>query len=416
METEVPVESRSKVAKAFVILLGGGILVQGLMFLSTLILSRIYTPASFGELGFYAGVASIVAVVAGLRFDYIAFANSNFHKSVFYSISLICAAIVLALIGVISLVAETYFIHKSNFAVLVILFCFSASLFNLGTQYLLAIGRYKTFANLRLLQVVVQISIGFLLYKIAPHWGLLCSFAVSQLLVGLAILAMLYKTISVISLSEILKCWRSNFRPALVNSLISLMQYSTPFAPVLIGGMYYSKPEIGAYFIFAQIFSAPLAIFRRSAINFLNGEVGSVAKASVILRVHKLHILRGVFVGVFLLVLGAALFFFFNNWFVTLLFGSKWLPYSVIVLPLFLFFCFDAVLQPFTTLLPLWGFHSNALGFEFLRFILIFVALPCLIVLYSLNFLEFLVSYLVAMVFVYCITLSSAYRRVVDVG
>ena len=414
METEVPVEPRSKVAKAFVVLLGGGMLVQGLMFLSTLILSRIYTPESFGELGFYAGVASITAVVAGLRFDYIAFANGSFQKSVFYSISLICAAVVIALMGVASLIAEFYFIHKSNFVVLVILFCFSAALFNLGTQYLLAVGRYKTFANLRLLQVVAQISIGLLLYKVSPHGGLLCAFAVSQLLVGLAILAMLYKTISVISLSEILRCWRSNVRPALINSLISLLQYSTPFAPVLIGGIYYSKPEIGAYFIFAQIFSAPLVIFRRSAINFLNGEVGSVSKASEILSGHKIIIVRAIGVCIFLLTFGAILFFLLDKWFVNLLFGSKWLPYSVLVLPLFLFFCLDAILQPFSTLLPLWGFQSSAFIFEFLRFILIFVALPCLIIFYSPSFIEFLVAYIMVMVFVYILTLVSAYKKVAN--
>ena len=55
----------------FVKLLSNGILVQFLTIISTLIFSRLFSVDQFGSLAFYVSFGSLIAVVGGLRFDYL---------------------------------------------------------------------------------------------------------------------------------------------------------------------------------------------------------------------------------------------------------------------------------------------------------------------------------------------------------
>ena len=52
-------------------LIAGGVIVQILVAVSVMISSRLYKPEVFGELGWYLSFASVFAIVAAMRFDYI---------------------------------------------------------------------------------------------------------------------------------------------------------------------------------------------------------------------------------------------------------------------------------------------------------------------------------------------------------
>lgn len=387
--------------KTFSMLIGSGFLSQALMFLGTLMLSRLYGPASFGELAYYTGFASLVAVVSGLRFDYVVFSRSDFDKLVFFAIALVCAGCIHLLIFMVLIGADVDGFDSYKTSYWLLFFSLSASLFYLGTQLLIAISEYAGFARLRLLQAVLQIVVGLLLYRLHPKFGLFLAYALSQMVVGVFVFFRYGRSVLEVNKAQATRCWKSCSRDATVNSLLVLMQYSTPFAPVLLGSLYFSGEEVGAYFLFSSAFAAPLSIYRRSAVHFLNGEVGSPLRAQMLAAEIKKRAPLVIGVLLVITVLGSLIFSLAAREVATLLFGASWAAHSYLLLPLFLFYFFDALFQPFTTLLPLWGHQAVAMKYEVLRFAFVFFVLPFIIVVLSLNFYDAIISYFLVMSLVY---------------
>ena len=387
--------------KTFSTLIGSGFLSQALMFLGTLMLSRLYGPTSFGELGYYAGFASIVAVVSGLRFDYIVFSRSDFEKLTFFAIALVCAGCMHLLIFLVLIGADATGFDSYKTSYWLLFFAFSTSLFYLGTQLLISISEYTGFARIRLLQAILQIAIGLLLFRLHPKFGLFLAYSLSQMVVGFFVFFCYGRSVLATNKAQLANCWRSCSRGASFNSLLVLMQYSTPFAPVLLGSLYFSGEEVGAYFLFSSAFAAPLSIYRRSAVHFLNGEVGSPMRAQMFAAVIKKRMPVVVAVLLVLTVLGSLVFLLAAREVATLIFGVSWATHSYLLLPIFLFYFFDAVFQPFTTLLPLWGRQAIAMKYEALRFVSVFFFLPIITVGFSFNFYCAIISYFLVMSIVY---------------
>lgn len=398
-------------AHAFVSLLGSGFVVQCLILCGVIVLSRFYGPDSFGDFGFYSGLASIVAIVAGLRFDYIGFSQSGENKAVFFAVSLVNSVAVVLAILLIMIVAGQYLGIGPERCLLTFVFCLSASVFYLATQYLIAKSEYGVFAYLRFFQAISQVLLGVALYEVMPSYGLVVAFVVSQFAAGGIALVLSWKSISSVSTSSMLSCWGEYNGRALANVLVSLLQYSTPFAPTLIAAFFFTKSDIGAYFLLAQAVTAPLAVFRRSFINFLNGEVFGINQANSLLNHYGQLVRRLVLGGFVLLIIGALVIHFYGAALIGVVFGSNWVGYAPLLLPIFVYFVLDALLQPITTLLPLWGFHRLAIGYEFIRFCLVFLIVPLFLFFTDIGFMWFLIMYFSAMFAVYILTLIAVYRK-----
>lgn len=387
--------------KAFSLLLGSGVLAQGLMFGGNLVLARLYQPETFGQLGYCAGFASLVAVVSGLRFDYFAFARAPEVRAVHGAVALVVASILhagmlLALTGAVSLG-----LLAAKTAAWLLLFSACTSLYHLATQLMMANAAYEGFARARLVQAVVQVLLGVALAPAHIESGLLWAFSLSQLLPAGWLLVRHRNKYLRFDRRALRSCWRTEWAPAAANAVLVLMQYSTPFAPLLVGRLRFAADEVGAYFLFASAFAAPLAIFRRSAINLLNAEAASPERAKTLAYGVQQHFGRTLallavlsFAAVCALALGAADI-------ARLVFGQRWTPHAALMLPIFAFHLIDAVLQPFTTLLPLWGHQRLALHYETARFLLVFVAWPVLTGLLALSFVNAVVLYFVLMIGVY---------------
>ena len=89
---------------------------------------------------------------------------------------------------------------------------------------------------------------------------------------------------------------------------------------------------------------------------------------------------------------------------VAALFGEKWLAHASLLPLLFVYFFLDALLQPLTTLLPLWGKEKYALLYEVLRFFLVFLVLPLGVFFWAYSFSQFLVLYFACMLLCYALT------------
>jgi O-antigen/teichoic acid export membrane protein len=390
--------------KSLGLLVGSGLVAQGIMLLGTLAFARLYGPASFGELGYFAGFASVVAVIAGARFDYFVFSSAGSAKNTFFSISLISAGVVHVAILVLLIIAHLTDIGGEKSSYWLVVFSFAASIFYLSTQMLIAVSEYERFARLRLLQAVLQIVVGLLLFQWQPPIGLFCAYTLSQLAVGIFIVTTHRMAFISASRTEIAICWRKLRGPAAVNSIMVLLQYSTPFAPILLGSMFYAKGEVGAYFVFSSAVSAPLAIYRRSVLTFLNAEAHSPGRAKALSKRLGKNALMIIWVFFAITLLGSIGIWVAGKEAVAFVFGVSWREYSNFLLPIFVYFISDALLQPFTTLLPLWGHQAIALKYEVLRFGLVFLVWPLLAVGMSLSFAYALLVYFMLMFATYLAT------------
>lgn len=395
--------------RIFIKLMSSGILIQVLMLLSTLVFSRIYLVDDFGELAFYASFGSIMAIIGGLRFDYILLKENIIDKVGAYFLSNITSFFLNLFLLLIFFIIHYFFkILDYNFLIL-FLFGFGFSLFNNLTQFFVAGKKYNHFITLRFVQVIIIFSIAILAY-FSPYEikGLLWAYSGSQFLLGLIGFIFLLKSnwiyINLISLN---KFYKENISEALKNSLISFMQYSTPLIPVFVGGMFYDKKIIGAYFVFSQMISAPLSVIRRNLLIYFNGEFSS--KEKFYYTFSKFFSLNYLLFFLGLLSISLTVIYLFKYEITHLVLGNQWVSYSYLLLPLIFYFVFDSVLQPFTTLLPLWGKSNISLLYEVLRFFILVVFLPILIYFFQFSFIVFLVLYVFFMLCIYLMIFYKIY-------
>ncbi|MCU4425353.1 hypothetical protein [Acinetobacter sp. WU_MDCI_Abxb74] len=387
--------------RIFIKLMSSGILVQVLMLLSTLVFSRIYLVDDFGELAFYASFGSIMAIIGGLRFDYILLKESILDKVGAYFLSNISSLFLNLIIFLIFFIIQYFFQLLDYNLFILFLFGFGFSLFNNLTQFFVAQKKYNYFITLRFIQVITVFVIAALAY-ISPYElkGLLWAYGGSQFLLGLMGFVFVLKNKSVeLNLVSLRKFYKENISEAAKNSLISFMQYSTPLIPVFVGGMFYDKKIIGAYFVFSQMISAPLNVIRRNLLIYFNGEFSSKEKFyNAFYKVFSLTRFL-LFLGVLSVLL--LITYFFKDELTLLVLGSQWSPYSYLLLPLVFYFVFDSLLQPFTTLLPLWNKVNVSLLYEGVRFFLLVIILPALIYNFKFDFVVFLIIYILIMLCVY---------------
>ena len=380
---------------------GSAVSVQLLMMLSVMVLSRLYDAESFGVLAFYAGVASLYSVVSGFRYDYLAFGDVTERPHSYYALSLLLSlifSVLLIVVFIFSVLREGYSVYVIYF------FCVSSAVFYLGTQYLIALKEYRLFARCRVLQVGLQALIGVSAVALAPSTGLLYAFMFSQLFVGLLILFKAKSSLARLDFSSVVVLGRKRKAEAFRQTVLVGLQYSTPFAPVLLGGFFFTVSEVGGYFVMLQLFSGPASVFRRSAINFLNGELASFSFAAGVIRSQRKKILLMAFLLAVGMLIGLILVWWLQDVLVAALFGEKWLAHASLLPLLFVYFFLDALLQPLTTLLPLWGKEKYALLYEVLRFFLVFLVLPLGVFFWAYSFSQFLVLYFACMLLCYALT------------
>jgi O-antigen/teichoic acid export membrane protein len=382
------------------------------MIIGSVVFARLYSPSAFGTLAYVSGFASIIAIVSGLRFDYIVFSKKEREKSLYNIISFLIMFffhLVLACITVgIDLLSDLI----SDKIYWLVFFSFSSSVFYLSTQLLISIGEYSFFSKIRIFQALLQLGTGFLFFYLNPNIGLILAYSISQLVIGILVYYFNFNSLFNLRIEEIKNCFLVNFKNAFYNSVIILIQYSTPFAPILIGEYFYHTNDVGAFFLLSSAICAPLAIFRRSLVNLFNGELTSPKKARILIgrMTNKFLILFGI---ILLLLSGIVIILIFSEEIVLLVFGKQWVVYSSFMLPLFVFFYLDMIFQPFTTLLPLWGRQNYSMFLESLRFGLVYLLLPLLAFWLSFSYLGLLIGYFFLSTIIYILTIFKVFKYII---
>lgn len=391
-------------------LIGGGVIVQVLVAISVMISSRIYSPEMFGELGWYLSFASIFSVVAALRFDYIVLSDrvEEENKNNFFTNAIVVSIIIFLLLAFSLIILNNLFSYKYNIYYL-LSFCLSLSLFNLLSQYLVLIKNYGGFVFYKSIQLAMQIVLILGFYYIFSDKGLLLANVFPQLIISLLFFWLIRKSLS-FNWNNFIIFFRENFGEGLKNSFLTFIQYSTPVIPVLFGGYLFDKSQIGAYFLFSQTMAVPFSLIRRNVLILFNGEYSDPQKIKKLFE-HVLTV-RNIF---FVIILFSFLLLFlvlFSKYIIMLFFGHEWVTFSWLLSLLFVYYFVDALLQPLTTLYPLWGEINSALGFELTRFVSVAIILPLIAFFAKLSFLYFIILFLIIMLIIYVANFYSILKYV----
>ncbi|MBF4454322.1 hypothetical protein IRT38_02725 [Acinetobacter sp. SK-43] len=391
-------------------LIAGGVIVQILVAVSVVISSRLYKPEVFGELGWYLSFASVFAIVAAMRFDYIVLSDRVCaeEKNEFFSNAIVVSILTFFLLCIGVVIANNVFHFKYNIIYL-LLFCLSLSFFNLLSQYLILIKDYNKFIFYKTNQLLLQIVMIVGFYYVFHENGLLLANILPQLIISILFFLFIRKSLS-FKLNNFIPFFYKNYKEGFKNSFLTFIQYSTPVIPVLFGGYVFDKSQIGAYFLFSQTMAVPFSLIRRNVLILFNGEYSDAKKIKELFE--SVLTARNFIIVLMSFACFLVFLVFCSSYIIMIFFGREWLEFSWLLSLLFIYYFFDALLQPLTTLYPLWGKVNKALGFELVRFASVAIVLPLVVFFAKLSFSSFVILFLIIMLLIYVVNFYSILKYV----
>lgn len=391
-------------------LIAGGVIVQILVAVSVMISSRLYKPEVFGELGWYLSFASVFAIVAAMRFDYIVLSDRVCaeEKNEFFSNAIVVSIITFFLLCICVVIANNVFHFKYNILYL-LLFCLSLSFFNLLSQYLILIKDYNKFIFYKTNQLLLQIVMIVVFYYVFHENGLLLANILPQLIISILFFSFIRRSLS-FKLNNFIPFFYKNYKEGFKNSFLTFIQYSTPVIPVLFGGYVFDKSQIGAYFLFSQTMAVPFSLIRRNVLILFNGEYSDAKKIKELFE--SVLTARNFIIVLMSFACFLVFLVFCSSYIIMIFFGREWLEFSWLLSLLFIYYFFDALLQPLTTLYPLWGKVNKALGFELVRFASVAIVLPLVVFFAKLSFSSFVILFLIIMLLIYAVNFYSILKYV----
>lgn len=386
---------------AFKQIVGGSIGAQLIVVCAGLILARVYDPAAFGELGFYASIAALVSVVSGLRLDHIAFSESSKKKHIQYLNTTLLTALGCAAIatGVLTLANQLDLVRPLS-PTIVFSYTLATSCYYLFGQFDLYSGNYQRFARIRFIQSALYATIPALFLPALGQIGLTLG-VIASLAAACIYYCILTREVIFTETKSYIPLLSSKWRLAISNTGTTLLQYSTPFAPVIIGSGFAEQAEVGAYFLFTQMIAAPFSLVRRALTNYFNATFSQPASAKASLMSNR----RMILISIGALTIGSVAIsttiHLFGADIIQMAIGGKWLGMTSFLLPMVIYFTFDALLQPITTLLPHWGASKILFKLELLRFVLVYLIGSVLILLLNWSFFQYSIFFFASMLAVY---------------
>lgn len=387
-------------------LLGGSLVVQLLMFIALMISSRLFSPEQFSEVAWYLSVASVFSMISAFRLDYIVLKEDILDKIHFFKNVVLLNLLVILFSSLILILIDSYFDLIIN-SYLLIAFLFGFSFFNISLQYFVVVKEYDYIIYSRFFLALSQIIILLFLWRNYFEYGLLLANFIPYVLLSIFFLILFFYKYKII-LRDFCDFCVQNIKEGFKNSILTFMQYSTPLMPVLFGAYLFDAKNIGAYFLISQAIAAPFSIFRRNLLIYFNGELADKKEAGIF--IHRILRLKSILLLLLLLMIISFFIYFTSDFFVIILFGKTWVEFSWLLIIMALYYFFDAILQPFTTLLPLWGQLKKSLYLELFRFFIIFIVIPIFFYLTKFNFKYFIWFYISSMLCIYVVNFYLVFK------
>ncbi|HEI8149180.1 TPA: type 8 capsular polysaccharide synthesis protein Cap8K [Staphylococcus aureus] len=250
------------IGDSFLMILSSGI-AQVILIITTPIITRLYSPAEFGEFTIFSNIAMILIPIINARYDLlIVNAKNDRSANILSQISfLISLLILLILIPILAISAWLYPNFILDF-IFIIIMLFLVSLTNIFTNYLNKERKYKVLSlinvfragSMALLQIIFGLlSLGSL--------GLIIGFSLSYI-TGITLgYKTLKKHFNIVRNKEETKALFLENKNQLVYSTPSILLNSLSFSVVVFFiGILYTNTEVGIYGMAIRVLGIPVTI------------------------------------------------------------------------------------------------------------------------------------------------------------
>ncbi|HCZ5721111.1 TPA: type 8 capsular polysaccharide synthesis protein Cap8K [Staphylococcus aureus] len=250
------------IGDSFLMILSSGI-AQVILIINTPIITRLYSPAEFGEFTIFSNIAMILIPIINARYDLlIVNAKNDRSANILSQISfLISLLILLILIPILAISAWLYPNFILDF-IFIIIMLFLVSLTNIFTNYLNKERKYKVLSlinvfragSMALLQIIFGLlSLGSL--------GLIIGFSLSYI-TGITLGYKTFKKhFNIVRNKEETKALFLENKNQLVYSTPSILLNSLSFSVVVFFiGILYTNTEVGIYGMAIRVLGIPVTI------------------------------------------------------------------------------------------------------------------------------------------------------------
>ena len=250
------------IGDSFLMILSSGI-AQVILIITTPIITRLYSPAEFGEFTIFSNIAMILIPIINARYDLlIVNAKNDRSANILSQISfLISLLILLILIPILAISAWLYPNFILDF-IFIIIMLFLVSLTNIFTNYLNKERKYKVLSLINVFRAgsmaLLQIIFGLLALG---SLGLIIGFSLSYI----AGITLGYKTFkkhfNIVRDKEETKALFLENKNQLVYSTPSILLNSLSFSVVVFFiGILYTNTEVGIYGMAIRVLGIPVTI------------------------------------------------------------------------------------------------------------------------------------------------------------
>ena len=391
---------QNRYVKNIMSMAGGAAIAQLCFVAATPVLTRLYLPSSYGNFANLMALSAIYSPIASLRYDFLFFKEKN-HLNQYFTTSLISLAITLPFFYLIYVLSYPGLFSLTDKILLLTASC-TAGLLNLTSQFLIGSLEYGGFSKTKALQGIIQVIFSLIFGFAGLSSGLILALVISQTVTTWYQYKLLNNRAAIsVNFNNGFKLFISNIKVALTSTVTTLLQYSTPIAPIFISMMYYSKTDSGIYFFCAQLFSVPLSLFRRALLNIITSEFSDkkLAYTNFISLINKTKKIQIAFIGISALIILSI--YYEGEWIFKILFGKEWNNAGRLAWIILFMFLVDMICQPISNMMTLWNEERKNLAVEFVRFCSVFILPITLINMVSLKFDEY--------VFVHCTSMISVY-------
>ncbi|MRM24570.1 type 8 capsular polysaccharide synthesis protein Cap8K [Staphylococcus aureus] len=250
------------IGDSFLMILSSGI-AQVILIITTPIITRLYSPAEFGEFTIFSNIAMILIPIINARYDLlIVNAKNDRSANILSQISfLISLLILLILIPILAISAWLYPNFILDF-IFIIIMLFLVSLTNIFTNYLNKERKYKVLSLINVFRVgsmaLLQIIFGLLSLG---SLGLIIGFSLSYI-TGITLGYKTFKKhFNIVRNKEETKALFLENKNQLVYSTPSILLNSLSFSVVVFFiGILYTNTEVGIYGMAIRVLGIPVTI------------------------------------------------------------------------------------------------------------------------------------------------------------
>ncbi|WP_053365618.1 lipopolysaccharide biosynthesis protein [Bacillus sp. FJAT-27245] len=355
------------------IVLGGNVLSQGLIFASSPLLTRLYSPEVFGQLAVFISVVAMINVFTSLKYELALPLERDQQK--FLNLVVLCLGILggTTIICTAAVFILGFFFFEKQFAEflfwLLPLAFLGEGITAITNYYGIHKSKYKDLAILKVNKSLFTVGGQAGLYSLQSV-GLVAGDVMGRILGGFKLMMKMFREIrksaNLISLNEIREVAGKYRKFPLISSYSSFINSAgLQLAPILLSAMY-SQAEVGLFALAQRVIVSPLSIIGRAVADVFYGTAAKIETPGELQRMFIKTSFKLLLVGM----IPIGILYFAGESLFGLIFGNAWKETGTIIQILSLMYLAQFIVSPLSQTLNILNRQDLQLIWDIVRLIL----------------------------------------------